>query len=107
MSVLIKGMKMPISCHECVAGYGGFCFVAPPESDANCPNEGRPEWCPIIEIPTHGRLIDADELQKDFNALLPFKENNDITEDYVDGIMVGCDTLQNAPAVIEAEEVER
>lgn len=62
MSVLIKGMKMPISCHECVAGYGGFCFVAPPESDANCPNEGRPEWCPLIEIPPHGRLIDADAL---------------------------------------------
>ncbi len=25
--------------------------------------EGRPDWCPLIEIPTpHGRLIDADAL---------------------------------------------
>lgn len=22
--------------------------------------EGRPDWCPLIKIPPHGRLIDAD-----------------------------------------------
>jgi hypothetical protein len=24
--------------------------------------EGRPDWCPLVEVPPHGRLIDADEL---------------------------------------------
>ena len=28
--------------------------------------EGRPDWCPLIEIPPHGRLIDADELKSKF-----------------------------------------
>lgn len=29
--------------------------------------EGRPEWCPLIEIKTpHGRLIDADMLKSKF-----------------------------------------
>ena len=28
--------------------------------------EGRPDWCPLIEIPPHGRPIDADELKSKF-----------------------------------------
>lgn len=63
MSVLIKGMKMPQSCHECVAGYGGCCFVAPAEADGICPDNGRADFCPLIPIPPHGRLIDADALR--------------------------------------------
>ena len=65
MSVLVKGMKMPESCHECVAGYGGFCFVASAESDGICPDHGRPDDCPLIELPAeHGRLIDALEINE-------------------------------------------
>ena len=26
----------------------------------------KPSWCPIIEVPPHGRLIDADELKDAF-----------------------------------------
>lgn len=65
MSVLIKGMEMPESCHECVAGYGGCCFVAPAEADGICPDHGRADFCPLVPVPKHGRLIDADALQKD------------------------------------------
>lgn len=68
MSVLIKGMKMPESCHQCVAGYGGFCFVCSAEDDGVCPDHGRPEWCPLVELPPHGRLIDADELVADIKG---------------------------------------
>lgn len=28
--------------------------------------KGRPEWCSIIEVPKHGRLIDADALKEAF-----------------------------------------
>lgn len=62
MSVYIPGMEMPKSCHECVAGYGGCCFVAPAESDGICPDHGRADFCPLIPVPDHGRLIDADAL---------------------------------------------
>ena len=65
MSVLIRGMKMPTSCHQCVAGYGGFCFVCPAEEDGTCPDHGRPKWCPLVPIPPHGDLIDRDALMKD------------------------------------------
>ena len=39
--------KLPGSCHECPLGYGGFCDYAPAEEDGICPDEGRPEWCPM------------------------------------------------------------
>lgn len=68
MGVYIKGMDMPESCHQCVAGYGGFCFVCPAEEDGTCPDHGRPEWCPLVELPPHGRLIDADELVADIKG---------------------------------------
>jgi hypothetical protein len=25
---------------------------------------GRPDWCPLVEIPAHGRLGDLDKLKK-------------------------------------------
>jgi hypothetical protein len=29
------------------------------------PYEGyRPDWCPLIELPPHGRMIDADKLKE-------------------------------------------
>jgi len=62
MAVLIKGLTKPESCHECVAGYGGCCFVAPPEADGICPDHGRADFCPLVPVPPHGRLIDADNL---------------------------------------------
>lgn len=41
--------KMPGNCHECPLGFGGFCDWAPAETDGLCPDEDRPEWCPIHE----------------------------------------------------------
>ena len=36
--------------------------------------EGRPDWCPLIEVPApHGRLIDADELKERIRKALGIK----------------------------------
>ena len=67
MSVLIKGMEMPKSCDECELC---TCYVREDGTEENyrCVitfypihefNE-RHEYCPLVEIPPHGRLIDAD-----------------------------------------------
>lgn len=33
--------------------------------------EGRPDWCPLVEVKTpHGRLIDADKLEKGFKRAI-------------------------------------
>ena len=79
MGVMIKGMEMPKTCSDCgqfrwsnflqsdvcriaeaIGGDGLFKFED--EGIAN-----RPSWCPLTEIPSHGRLIDADALARAVN----------------------------------------
>lgn len=60
MSVLIKGMEMPTSCQNCFASDDGsrFCKAA----KEYIPMLGKPKFCPLVPVPPHGRLIDADAL---------------------------------------------
>ncbi len=99
MSVLIRGMKMPESCHECVAGFGGGCFVCPPWEDGYCPDEGRASWCPLIELPPHGRLIDADTLNEMINQSYPMTDRVDIHNGYA----IVQEIMKQLPTIIEAE----
>ena len=73
MSVLIKDMKMPISCIECPCSLNlFFCKVydGKPIADASSItingttiNVKRPDWCPIVEFSEHhGDLIDVNEI---------------------------------------------
>ena len=64
MSVYIKGMEMPRDCVECQLNYDNFgCtltgkrFYRQKNFD---PGEERLNSCPLIPVPDHGRLIDAD-----------------------------------------------
>ena len=71
MSVLIKGMEMPTSCYKCpfLDYEEGFCFASGVKHKSGWyesilrPGEikdGRHKDCPIVPVPPHGRLIDAD-----------------------------------------------
>lgn len=71
MSILIKGMEMPTSCGECDLC---ACYVREDGTEENyrCPItmypihnfDERHERCPLVELPPHGRLIDADGIGK-------------------------------------------
>ena len=70
MSVLIKGMEMPKSCAECWAldDYGDYpvCRITQEQRGYTFRTmEQRMARCPLIEIRPHGRLIDADALEKE------------------------------------------
>lgn len=69
MSLLIKGMAMPKNCMDCPLFESKYHFHgchAVPKSfkDIDMWNfvGDRPSWCPLVELPPHGRLIDADAL---------------------------------------------
>ena len=70
MSVLIKGMEMPTSCGDCKAfvcyrqwaGDVGDCFCGITKNDAKAKEKNAD--CPLVPVPPHGRLIDADALAK-------------------------------------------
>ena len=63
MSVIVKSMEMPESCYRCPMANDDFYLCGATEKYLeNDSEERRPDWCPLIELPPHGRLIDADEL---------------------------------------------
>ena len=85
MSILIKGMDMPKNCHQC------FYFAS--GCKCNKHNNGRPSDCPLIELPPHGRLIDADALTQQIMM------KADATCGWADAL-----DLALAPTIIESEE---
>lgn len=61
MAILIKDMEMPYCCTDCRFMADGWCYAI--SADDKQPAEARtkrPDWCPLIDVPPHGRLIDAD-----------------------------------------------
>ena len=93
MGVYIKGMDMPKNCHECVFGKYEVCAIniSVEKKDAITHS------CPLVEVPPHGRLIDADTLKA---RLFPEKIDGIKTS-----ISVSCMKLviDDAPTVIEAD----
>ena len=98
MSVLVKGMKMPKNCMLC-----SFCVEeADPRNGEMCLvtgklmppcNHERLDDCPLIQVPQHGRLIDADALLADVRAHSESYFADDFAHEWVDV----------APTVIESE----
>ena len=107
MSVLIKGMEMPKhagvnedkdTVYRCIV-------IAHPDNSAELvidtefaspyDNGHNVKRYPLVEVPTpHGRLIDADEIEKC------------VHEWYDVGEYVFADTIRNADTIIEAEVSE-
>lgn len=84
MSVIVKGMKMPKTCYDCIF-YGGLeCSLTGFDADR------KSRHCPLVELPPHGRLIDGDALAYSEEC----KKK-------------GCayqEEIFNAPTIIEAED---
>lgn len=103
MSVLIKGMQMPHICMSCeFCGYidnrYSYCTRLPMRGEVSI-GEPRPEWCPLFEVPAHGRLIDGDKLEGDLRSMARYQDGF-----RQQGILGCCETIKMAPTIIPAEE---
>lgn len=98
MSILIKGMEMPKNCTECRFSVDGWCYVLRPESEEER-KRITTNYCPLIEIPPHGRLIDADAL----NYTMLYKENW-MSGTGVEALAVWRKDIEDAPTIIPADE---
>ena len=115
MSIYIKGMEMPSDCAKCRFLEGdagdGLCHAAErwlddeywgwyqyPEGDID---DSQPLNCPLVEIPDHGRLIDADELVNQYGDWY--------TEEGTEVGYIGALKwlIYEAPTVIEADKENR
>ena len=105
MSVLIN-MEMPTSCNECPlaklspTGESLFCNY----TLSIVPWDGKPFDCPLIPVPKHGRLIDADALiialeTQDYSCA------PDTLEEWTPMDMTKAEIadIRNAPTIIEGE----
>lgn len=68
MSIYIKGLDMPKSCHDCemctlVDVSDGLAYGCRVLKEMISNDGDRLTNCPIFPIPPHGRLIDADSLE--------------------------------------------
>lgn len=95
MSILIKGMEMPTNCFLCPLSVLNenrlFCEVTKNEMlrakiDAECP---------LVPVPPHGRLIDADALFKEMERKGWFDNADRDKAEYL---------VLDAPTIIPAEE---
>ena len=63
--IYIPGMEMPKSCWDCGALHEeDYCYAGNMSIDRGHSND-RSKYCPLIAVPDHGRLIDADALSND------------------------------------------
>ena len=125
MSILIRGMEMPKNCDECRFCVNGFTDDAPMyecavQSYENVsvlvesggkPFDFRPDWCPLTELPPHGRLGDLDKLEEQFKRAIetyipkdPTRHMDVVTSNRCHAWCNGLTVIQDAPTVIEAEE---
>lgn len=70
MSILIKGMEMPQNCDVCplIAETDDYhvCYINEQfipwewvDEHSAEQRHPKPSWCPLVEVPPHGRLIDV------------------------------------------------
>lgn len=98
MSIMVKGMEMPKSCAKCkLLGEYGCPFIGPV---GYAYTEGRRnERCPLVPVPAHGRLIDADALIRELEITEEDDHNGATLL-----MAVFLEVLKSAPTVIDAEE---
>lgn len=109
MSVLVKGMKMPESCPCELVGVGydmycSFAFGIPArvkQYEECCESRTKPDWCPLLEIKPHGKLIDADALLESIKEAR--KKDPEIEDVYIDDYFTVAEWVVSAPTIIGAE----
>ena len=68
--VYIPGMEMPKSCNCCRFAVDGWCYAFGKPNIEALANEGHTNFCPLVPVTPHGRLIDADALYEKFLLLV-------------------------------------
>lgn len=108
MSILIKNKALPKTCEECLfygidVESGCFlekCFVI------RRADQDKPSWCPLVPVPPHGRLIDADALRQ--TMYHEAFETDSPMQKWDSGCWIRYKMFERmeeaAPTIVEAEE---
>ena len=88
MGIYIKDIKTPaiVKVHY----LNGRRYVEDPQSG---------EWREMVDIPPHGRLVDADKLESGLRLMAKYQHG-----ERQQSILGCCETIRLAPTIIPAEE---
>ena len=108
MGVYIKGMEMPTDCIFCPMFRGAWTMCSVLNKTTGV--RGRPDDCPLVPVPDHGRLIDERWLKDAMITTLEALKKNPKMDRQEMHLIAAFDTLrcmvEDAPTIIEAEEGE-
>lgn len=104
MGVYIKGMNISKSCWSCDIPLSILKCPVQTEEEAMRYCSCRHKDCPLVPVPQHGRLIDADAFLCTIRPICDEDANAACTFETVKRLMV--EHINNAPTIIPAEEGE-
>lgn len=105
MSILIRGMEMPKCCGICSYNKSScYCGITKSEIDRDYEYAERLADCPLVNVPPHGRLIDADALNEAMARMVPWAIADPTANAFLDGLSAAYEVIQSAPTIIPAEE---
>jgi len=109
MSIYIKDMEMPTSCRVCHLKMncdeceGLECFCLPLQTQIgyldDLLTDKRRDDCPLVPVPQHGRLIDADAFIEKCEEMADKEDGNQLDA----LVLLRWFLEQNAPTIIPAE----
>ena len=114
MSILIKGMGMPRHCEDCpfleISGDYPYCVATGTQKGYTFIPKLRTERmdsCPLVEIPPHGRLIDADDFSRRLWEGIKDEHNQKAQPNsWADALQDFDFWLESLDTIIEAEGVK-
>lgn len=108
MSIIIKGMTAPKNCDECIfsegAAYIRECVFMPHVPSLYIAfnealiNKTKAEWCPVDDVPPHGRLIDENDIIRRIVNMTQANPSN--------AMPLTWKAVIESPTIIEAEEAD-
>lgn len=105
MSEFLVKMDTPNRCCDCPMCYDYIlCRLAGKEfGEIECV-EIVADWCPLIKIPPHGRLIDETDVIKHFVELANDPWNQNVCTSWSNAFAEAAGDICDMPTIIEAEE---
>ena len=98
--IYIKGMEMPKSCWHCRFELNNMCRAT--INRMRVESCDRHPDCPLVEVPKHGRLIDADSVEKQIDYVANLDWNRKVGAS--GGMFAALEIVEDALTIIESEE---
>lgn len=99
--LIIHGMGMPSCCMFCPLSNGAGCGLTNPPVLMTSKEmlAHRPDWCPLVPVPPHGRLIDADAFDERVRIAGGLADE-ELSDDFKDGIQTTLLLLKTQATII-------